>query len=510
MTARPAALLTALTTLALLAVPAAGQDRQRAKSPAPQTVPATGSELFRGLFAYQKIDPVTPDKITDYGELIVVLLGRQPDGGRWPDIVKQALQAGGSVLIASDRQASLGAQYFPDRTRVEITGERVRATDRFTSFNGLEDCPFIVPRQPATADLALWRLGSGAPGPEWGLFAPWQRLATNRPSAIRVPAYGQYARYALAGFPPSAAVGDVSPLPEDRLFAVGASGAGKQATFRSLILADPSVFSNQMIAGTREEAPTDNFLFANAVVMWLSDGGRRKKCLFVEAGEVRDRFDDVRYAEISPPIPPLPVPPLPSPLDPELQRRLAEGVNRAVANLEDNDALNRALTGGPHNDRRFSNTMRTLAAIAAVLAVLWLLRRVWQGRHEPDLPPVPKDTGRVAASGPPGSVARRREEILQAGNYTDVVREYLRELFAERGLGPPPGADPPKKMPAVEATGRDAGAIRGHLRILWDVAFAASPRPVTYSRWKELEPMIDAVRRAADDGRWRFAPGGPA
>ena len=52
-------------------------------------------------------------------------------------------------------------------------------------------------------------------------------------------------------------------------------------------------------------------------------------------------------------------------------------------------------------------------------------------------------------------------------------------------------------------------AVRANLRILWEVAYGADPKPIPYSRWKELEPMIDVVRRAADEGRWQFAaPGG--
>ena len=117
-------------------------------------------------------------------------------------------------------------------------------------------------------------------------------------------------------------------------------------------------------------------------------------------------------------------------------------------------------------------------------------------------------TGRVAGSAAPGSVARRREEVLQTGNYAEYVREYLRDLFAERGFPVPPGPAA-SELPAVTATGPDAKAVKANLRILWGVACGADQKPIPYSRWKELEPMIDVVRRAADEGRWQFAaPGG--
>ena len=147
-------------------------------------------------------------------------------------------------------------------------------------------------------------------------------------------------------------------------------------------------------------------------------------------------------------------------------------------------------------------------AVTEQLLIALLVRRAWRGRHEPDVPPVPTDTGRVAGTAPPGSLARRREEILQAGDYGGVVREYLRELFASQGL--PEAAVQPPRLPEVRVTGRGNTTLREDLRILWDVAFGPRPRPVTYTRWKELEPTIDAVRRAAAEGRWRFADTGDA
>ena len=69
-----------------------------------------------------------------------------------------------------------------------------------------------------------------------------------------------------------------------------------------------------------------------------------------------------------------------------------------------------------------------------MLFLVWLSRRIWTIRHQPDLVPIPKDTGRMASSGKPGSIARRREELLQTGNYTPIVREYLQDLFQAQGF----------------------------------------------------------------------------
>ena len=88
-----------------------------------------------------------------------------------------------------------------------------------------------------------------------------------------------------------------------------------------------------------------------------------------------------------------------------------------------------------------------------------------------------------------------------------LLREYLRELFLSRGLVLPEG-DPPRKLPAVEATGMYSQELRSHLKVLWTVAFEPKPKPIGYARWKELEAMIDAVKRTAENDEWRFVPGG--
>jgi hypothetical protein len=297
------------------------------------------------------------------------------------------------------------------------------------------------------------------------------------------------------------------------LFAVAGAGIGNEPPFRCLVLADPSVFRNQMmvVPGDGAALGTDNLAFANNVVQFLKGPQERSLCFFVEAGQVRNKFDDVNYQELAtqqiPPVPPVPpLPPPPNLLNPGTQRALTDGINRGVARWEDGNGPNRALLGRSGSDRRYADVLRVLAVVAALAVLLWLIRRLWAARQVPEVPPIPKDTGRVAASGEPASLARRKEELLQSGQYADVLREYLQELFASRGL-PLPVPKPAGKLPPVEVTGPGANTIRDHLRILWDVAFGPYPRPVSYARWKELEPMLDTVRRAADEGRWRFVGG---
>lgn len=498
-----------LALVGLLALPSRAQPPAERREPIP-TLPATGSEAFRGLFRFHKVEPVRPGGLAeaDYADLIVVVLGRvrpaAPGAIDPAPYTQRALRNGGAVLIATEEPGSL-SRLFPDQPNVQITGESVLSPEDRGAYADLPHCPFVVPRLPGDFDKLMWQVT--APDPEWGLFLGIDRLATNVPGALRVTSESRHTRGRLAGYPPGSRInrrGRPEPtLPPDRLFAVGGSGRA-DLPFRSLVLADPSVFSNQMMAPPPDMPPNQNVAFADRVVQWLRGPTDRSKCLFIENGIPRTDFDVVRYEALQE-MPPLPVPPMPDPLDPELQRKVTDAINRGIANWQDDDRPNEIVAG---TDSRFNRVLRFLASVAAVVLLVLLVRRVWRGRHEPDVPPIPTDTGRVAGTAPPGSLARRREEILQAGDFGGVVREYLQELFASRGL--PVGADRPHKLPEVVVQGRGNTTLREDLRILWDVAFGPRPRPVTYTRWKELEPMIDAVRRAAAEGRWRFADTGDA
>jgi hypothetical protein len=505
-----AALLLLVAGMLAATAPAAGQTRG-----GPRPVPATGTEFFRGLFRYHKIAPVVPSEISPRAHLrdtIVVVLG-SPGPGTWNPVpyTVRALRDGGAVLIAVEDQDSL-TRYFPERSVIDVTGEVVasKRPTADTNYAGDRDCPFVVPAPPQfRIDFANRKI-NWDDSPHWQLFAGLDRVAVNRSGAIRAVTRNRYTDSVVAKFPPGCVAGG-RDLPADRVFALAGSGKGDD-TFRCLVLADPSVFSTQMLQASipagphdRGRVPTENLLFADRVVQFLRGPNDRSRCLFIENGVPQTSFDDVNIAALQSPS--MPIPPPPDPLNPELQRKLTDSVNRGIADWQDSDGPNRIVAGQAPEYTRFVWAVQFLTAVAAVLTLIALVRRAWRGRHEPDVPPVPTDTGRVAASGPPGSLARRREEILHAGDYTEVVREYLRELFAARGMtAPVPGRG--SDLHDIEVRGPGATTLREYLRILWGVAYGPRPRPVTYSRWKELEPMIDAVRRAADEDRWRFAKTG--
>ena len=505
---------------AVLAGSSAGQ-QPKDDQPAPTPLfPGTGTQLFRGLFHYYGIEPLrSPRDVTvdNSRDTIVVVLLRRDDNTRgsveelFSSTTAAVLRGGGSLLIATDRTGRT-SPFFPAEVKTEVEV----SLPVYAPKAGLDDDParpFVTARYPSGIQLLTWQSNNRPKGTEWTLFEGRTHVAVNGGSALRVTTPSSpYVEHSLAGFPDGSRFGSAAGVPFDRSkysFAVGGSGVMPgQPPFRSLVLGDPDVFSNGLIAAADPTGRprTDNLAFANTVVQWLRgpEDAPRTRCLFVDSGRVVSRFDEVKYVAAAPGVPPIPVPDLTAP---ETQAKLADAANRYIAEREDADAFNHALAG---SDQKYVRTARVLAVAAAVVALLCLLLRAARGRHHPDLPPIPTDTGRVAGSAPPGSVARRREEVLQHGDYAEYVREYLRDLFAARGLPAPPNGTAPKDLPDVRVLGPDAKALKAHLRILWEVAYGPS-KPVPYSRWKELEPMIDAVRRAADEGRWQFAtPGGAA
>jgi len=485
----------------------------------PVSLPANGSELFRGLLSFHKIEPLKAGELrnADYSKLIVVVMGLPTRNDPKLDLsfhVRETLQAGGSVLLAADGSGPL-ASYFPRRqSSLALTGETVFEPDESHALVENGWCPFARPTTPSPLDLLLWERQKQSPGPEWTLFAGLNRIATNVPHALRLPSRPtRYDRYALARFPSGSLVGGPAGdrLASDRALAVGSSGVEpNEEPFRCLVVSDPSIFTNQMMAVNLDNTGpgTDNLAFANNVAQFLKANGDRTKCLFVENGRMIEKFDDVQFAASPlPDMPPLPIPPLPSPLDPGVQSKLTDFVNNSVDRWQTKDGPNGTVVGRPARDQRVTGVLAFLAVLATAVIVLLKMRALRWSSYKGDVLPVPTDTGRVVSSGPPGTVARRKEELLQGGNYTGPVSEYLKEFFVGRGYVVPTG-EIPKKLPKVTITGGDSGTLRSQLKALWEVAFDPKSKPVGFTRWKELEPMIAAVKRAAEADRWRFAPEG--
>ena len=56
----------------------------------------------------------------------------------------------------------------------------------------------------------------------------------------------------------------------------------------------------------------------------------------------------------------------------------------------------------------------------------------------------------------------------------------------------------------VTALAANRSELKRMIRELWDEAFVFIGEPLPYTRWKEIEPALAAVRAAADADLWQF------
>lgn len=490
MTGRPSWLLAALV-LALAPTVGLAQPRSTAK---PQTVPPDGTEVFRWLLHTRKIEPLSEAELAnrlDLNDVIVIVLGEDTHlvnrmwPTRWASVV--TIDHGGAALVASDDGLDLGGFSAVARP-FGVNGDSVTASEPGTSFRNKVTCPFVAPFEPP--DRA---------GPEWKLFDGLDRVATNQPSYLTLPTRTGWGISPIAGYPPGCRNPFAERVGTPRTpFAVGATDPAGRRSYRLLVMADPSVFINLMLV----ESP-DNLTLARRTVEYLQDpqGVDRKKCLFIQNGAVVTRFDSLKsvLGEQPPPIP------LPS-LD-KLQEKLVDVGNRVVDHVQENDLPARA--GRYLVDALFRNGVGSILLwIVLILFKIYLLKRVWGRRVPTDVPPAPPGGRPVPTRGetPAGVFDRRQRELLRRNNLYEPVRAVVRDLFTAAGA--PAGAGPGLPRVVVAAVVRRPDTLRDALADLWKIAFGP-PKIVTVQRWTLLEPLVERVRRAHADGKWRFAAAGP-
>jgi len=496
--------------LLLVAACALAPATAAAQRPAPAaTIPPDGTEAFRFLLSHAGITPLTEREATDrfqsrnFGDTIVIFLGHENvrvNGWLRPsDLAAHAVGHGGAVLIAADTRFDLGRD-FPsvDTETAQVSGTRVGNLNPQVCYAGNEQCPFAVPVTPRWPN----------PGPEWALFAGLKRVATNVPSYLSVPNRSGPLHSTLARLPAGSRelpLGDFAAAVDVDLnpLAVGGAGTGAKP-YRCLVVADPSVFINQMlIAAVPGEPPTDNLVFASRVVAFLSErpeGPPRTRCLFVQNGQVVGSFDDLQTM-LRPQLPPLPLPNLD-----KMQEKLVDVGDQLADRFQERGGPSRLLMGDdPDRQRRILRTlMLGLCVVAAVWAVAFAGRRVW-GARQPVAALAPPPGGRPAASPgdppAPGVFDRRQRELLRRNNLAEPVRAAVRELFAAAAA--PPDAGP--KLPPVEVSPAVArpDTLRQALGDLWKLGFAR-PRVVTVPQWEALEPLFRRVQQAHAAGKWRF------
>lgn len=451
----------------------------------PKGAPAKdeGTELFRGLFHFRGITPVTDVPRKGSRDTIVVVYGSP--GSLSPlatELVRTTLAEGGSVLIASDVTLDVGRLLGAGKAL--ITGKLVSCSSPENCLGGNREFPLIL-------DTGEWRAGR----------EPW-RIATNRPSNLRIDFLPDELSGLAWNFPSGSRI-DFRRPDDNELFAVGGAGPERNP-YRCMVLADQDVFSNQMLYASAADfngVSPDNFRFADEVVKWLAANGTRKQCIFIENGKIRERFDDFDFTALSntPNLPKdLPMPPLPNPRDRRFQAGVANAIDKGIAKVEDDNLLNRYFTG---DNRTYGYVLASLLSLALSAFLSIFIRRVWQARHRPEFQPLPADPHMLGHDAPLGSFEHRRLELLRGGDFRGPVVGYLRRLFAERGANLETAGRLP---PPADIRTRAPRKLKGMIRELWQEAFVFDGEPLPYTRWKEIERALAAVQAAADADLWRF------
>ncbi|MFO0803780.1 MAG: hypothetical protein U0791_11760 [Gemmataceae bacterium] len=502
-------LTAALLFLLLAAFPAVAQDARPEERKQP-TVPADGTEVLQYLLDRAKLKPVKANEVWNLGparDTVVIVLGSTTsnlrNGGPHPlQLAANNINSGGAALIASDTRTLL--TNFPNGAESRIPNGQVRRANRtqpaslFLPRNS-DNMPFVEPLDPPP----------GPGGPEWELFNGLGRIATNRPSFLLAPnPRGEFASR-LASYPEDCDFADINAGDSGRIdhrrhfFAVGSSGrhlADPRWRYRFLVLADPSVFINQMMLASDDAGRTDNLEFAARVVAYLAereDGGRRTRCLLIQNGEVIEDFGTLRG---------MMQPPLPLPNIMAMQDKLTDFGNKILDHFQTNDTSNKMLLGTEEEkrERNFLGILKYVVCTLILIRLVWyVLKRAWVAKRPADgpppqsggLPPPPKK------SKPRGVFDRREKELLRRNNLYEPVRMIVRDMFLAAGAPEEPG----KRLPEVEISDvvHLPDTLVDALTDLWKIAFGPA-RVVTVQRWKLLEPLFERVRQAHADGKWRF------
>jgi len=479
-TVPPLSLLFTLVFL-LTTTPAFAQPIKVSKAPPPAD---QGTALFRGLFHFYGVKPVTDLPERGNRETIVVIFGPPVNAaGLSVELIKTTLDAGGSVLVATDAGGEL-KNIFEDGETIRMQRGPVICASLSERLGGLQDYPIITTEWPFRSTTGPGKL----------------RLATASPGTLNFDQSPKNPPKWTVGFSGACFRGG-QILDADDLFAVVDTGPATRP-YRCLVMADQKVFGNQLLYASAMDyngITPDNFRFANETVKWLAADGTRKQCVFIESGKIQKRFDEFDFSALPQTPPPnLPFPPLPNPLDRPVQEGVAKLIDETIAKLEDDNRFNQPLT---QNTRFYGALLGALLLFGLAVATVLFARRVWRHRHSPEYQPLPADPHLLGSDAPLGSFEHRRLELLRGGDFRAPVTAYLRRMFEQRGLSPGAAG---RAMPPLEIRSRNRAELKAMIRELWDEAFVFDRGPLPYTRWKEIEPAFAAVKSAADGELWEF------
>jgi hypothetical protein len=456
-----------------------------------------GTHVFRRILYEDGFEPVEgfeglkrrPD------QAILIVLGDTGPLSLVPGGLEEFVRKGGAALIATDKPLPDVGFDAGVRDQLERTAG-VRGVSRQTlgcsapypaTYRGLHFCPLAQPVPGARVNL-FRRPGDGQPP---------LLVATNVPSMLFRSKEPPETVEELARLPEGVCYFDTregkKEIPYAPLFAVG----GDLGEGRVLVLADHSVFINQMMLPVPPPGDNGNLEFAFNCVSWLRGERReRTRVLFVEDAKVQTQFDvPLRSGRLTPE---------------EMLRALwarrneiAGAASDALDTWQQEEGADESLWDWleDHGVSPSRSVKHALIGLSAVLVLYGLYRLGTRLRHhsEKGLPAL----GAEPAGGPPPVMEQRHLALLRSGNVWEAARELTRQWFATRGA--PPSGAPPR----VEAAGgwwqrRRARALVGEL---WRLAHGAVPERVAPGRLRKLLRQLEELDAALGRGSVRLGAG---
>jgi hypothetical protein len=440
-----------------------------------------GTEAFRFILQKRDFKPSTLQQLHDNpaGSILIVfgqthILNQfESHGG-----LRRFVELGGAALVATDHDTpdsdGSGLPLLRD-FGVEIAGQPVLVPEGSADcYRGFRDCPFVNPSRvdvpPLFVDLNP-RVATNRAGylkvskPEGGEKLPI--LAVFPRGAAPAPSTNSFSRF----IPP---FGRRAPLP----FAAG----GRRGKGRILVLADHSVFINNMLF----PLDTGNEEFTQRCLDWLSDGPEHPDhVLFSDQNGLI--IEDFRVATFDLP---------PTSLE---DTDLVAVADRMVAALEDDNAFNWFLL----EHVSIWQILKVLSIALTVALLAYGVYRLMRARYRTD-PAAPLLAATLVQLAPvPAGLAPRHRELLAEGNLWEPARALAREFFeaALRGKLPDTDAPPPFDLDEGWLARR---AVQKEVQRLWRLARAATPERVTPAEFAHLAGQVDRLKAGLEDGTLHF------
>jgi len=453
--------------LLLIAAPAA-----LAQTKQPSDAFREGTEVFRRILYDRQFTALNSfdDLPRDPQHTILIVFGDGRPLNTVPFGLKTFVANGGALFLATDKVLPQAAETDLIQTAgVRVSGDSVICKNESSCYHNLQFCPFLQSVGEANPDL-FRNLATG--------HSSVSTVASNAPSYLiaETPFLPR-----LASLPDQCflerALFRIINIPAPSLFAVG----GKKDKGRVLVLADHSIFINEMML------PPDNgnVEFTYNCLEWLRGEANnpRTRVLFVEEGKINARFK-------------VPLKEIPD----ELVKRLLEylgrhpdeaaklalnlvanhpketaklaldaadaadktvqqvapQVERSVQEFEERDGFNAGLPRAFDASR--DGLLRGLAVWLAVLVVLYGCYKIgWKARHRSDLqgPLLSVSLYRLAPADT--VVEQRRRDLIRGDNLWEPARELARQCLAASGL--PAAAVPPGSLGVVRLPIEPLGSV---------------------------------------------------